>query len=166
MKTTMDSPFYFNMNGLIDDGFRKNYITPNICIGDCESSYIDFNVVININYPYNRITHQKIGRREEYKDDHKCNLYLVGMCDHDSENICSYIDIIIPKLKKRYEEDNNIKFLFHCYAGKSRSVAIALAFMVEVMGMSFDDALLLCKEKRPIIEPRKLFIDMLRDRYS
>ena len=88
------------------------------------------------------------------------------MCDHDSENICSYIDIIITKLKKRYEEDNNIKFLFHCYAGKSRSVAIALSFMVEVMDMSFDDALLLCKEKRPIIEPQKLFIDILRDRYS
>ena len=93
----MDSPFYFNMNGFIDDGFRKNYITPNICIGDFLSSYDDFNVVININYPYNRIPHQKIGRREEYK----CNLYLVGMYDDDSENICSYIDIIIPKLKKR-----------------------------------------------------------------
>jgi len=43
---------------------------------------------------------------------------------------------------------NDIKFLLHCYAGKSRSVAIAIAFMVEVLGMTFDSGLELIKEKR------------------
>ena len=102
-----------------------------------------------------------MGRREEETYDHKCTLYLVGMC----ENICECVDIIIPRLRKKYDEENNTKFLFHCYAGKSRSVVIALAFMVEVMGMTFDNALLLVKEKRPIVEPRPLFIEDLRKRY-
>ena len=166
IRTNLESPFYLNMCGMIDDGYRKNYITPNICIGDMDSSYLNFNVVVNINYPYNGIPHRKMGRREEKTDNNSCHLYLVGMCDHDSENICEYVDMIIPKLRMKYNEDNNAKFLFHCYAGKSRSVAVALAFMVEVMEMSFDSAMLLIKEKRPIVEPRPLFIEMLRKHYN
>jgi len=159
-----DSPFYLNMIGVMDDGMRKNYITNNICIGDKDSSYMNFDVVVNMNYPYNRIPHGKIGRREESVHKNNCTLYLVGLCDHDSENINDYIDIIIPKLQKRYEENNDTKFLFHCFAGKSRSVAITLAFMIKVMRISFDDALSLIKEERPIIIPRPLFIENIRDK--
>ena len=37
-KPIRESPFYLNMYGTFDDGYRKNYITPNICIGDMNSS--------------------------------------------------------------------------------------------------------------------------------
>jgi len=173
IKSGKDSPFYMNLLGEIDDGMRKDWIIPTVCIGDYNSSYFGFDVVVNANFPYNRIPHRKIGRREEpnvlYPDCNLylgCTLYLVGLCDHDEENIDDYVSNIIPKLKKIYDENPDTQFLFHCFAGKSRSVAIALAFLVEVMGMAFEDALGRIKEKRPIIEPRPSFIKTLRMKYN
>ena len=160
------SRFYLSMCGACDLGHNKNFITPNVCIGDGDSSYEPFQVVVNANFPPNRIGSGQIGRREECVYNHSCTLYLIGMCDHDSEPLDVYLNYIIPRLKKKYEENPKTKFLFHCFAGKSRSVSLALGFLVEVMDMSFEDALLLVKEKRPIIEPRAKFIDTLRERYS
>ena len=98
----------------------------------------------------------------------ECTLYLIGMCDHDDDNknLDGYLSYLIERLKKKYEENKKRRFLFHCYAGKSRSVVLALAFMVEVLEMKFDEALSLVYEKRPMIEPRPLFIDSLKKRYK
>lgn len=161
-------PFYFQLSGACDDGDSKDWITPTLCIGNASSSYEPFHVVVNADYPNNRSRHKTYGRREEEMGKTKCTLYLVGLCDHDTEkeNLEGCIAHLIPRLRKRYEENSDTKFLFHCFAGKSRSVALALAFMVEVQGMSFEDALQLVKEKRPIIEPRISFIDMLRQKYT
>ena len=159
-------PFYANMHGFYDDGMRKNWITNTVCIGDWCSSYEEFDIVVNANTPQNRIKHKKIGWRKEKSDNHNCTLYLVGMYDADIEDLNNYINKLIPSLKLRYEQDPTTKFLFHCFAGKSRSVAIALSFLVEVMNMSFDEASELVKEKRPIVLPRPLFIDTLRKRYE
>jgi protein-tyrosine phosphatase len=160
------SPFYLSMCGAYDLGHNKNFITPTVCIGDGDSSYERFNVVINANFPPNRIKHQNVARREESVYNNKCTLYLVGMFDHESEPLDFYLDYLIPRLRTRYEENPKCRFLFHCFAGKSRSVALALAFLVEVMGMQFDNALELVKEKRPIVQPKQAFIQMLRERYS
>ena len=159
-------PFYANIRGFYDDGMRKNWITPTVCIGDGWSSYEWFDVVVNANTPQNRIPHKKIGRREEQSLSSKCTLYLVGMYDADIEDVNRYVDILIPKLKVRYEQDPTTKFLFHCFAGKSRSVALALAFLVEVMNMEFEEALVLVKDRRPIVNPRPHFIETLRKRYE
>lgn len=165
--TIMDHPFFVHLAGVIDVGYSKNWITPTLCIGDLTSSYEPFNVVVNCNYPYNRIPHGKTGRREEHMHSTTCTLYLVGLCDHDTDinTLEGCIMYLIPRLRKKYEENNKYTFLFHCYAGKSRSVALALAFMVEVLGMKYDEALQVIKEKRPIIEPRPLFIETLRNKY-
>jgi len=154
--------FYINMNGAMDDGFVKHWITPTVCIGDWRSSYTEFDVVVNANMPHNLIAHRKIGRMEETLNGRTCTLYLVGMYDSDTEDLNGYLEILLPRLKKRYEQDPNTTFLFHCFAGKSRSVVIALAFLVEVMGMTFEAAYELVKTKRPIIEPRPSFIEGLR----
>lgn len=166
---TMSRPYFMqNILGAYDQGFSKSEITPTLSIGDVTSSYEPFQVIVNANYPYNNIQHKMCERRIEIIKKTECTLYLVGLCDHDSEidNLLDCIEYLIPQLRSSYHENTGYKFLFHCYAGKSRSVALALAFMVEVIGMKFDNAFELVREKRSIVEPRSLFIETLREKYK
>jgi len=158
-------PFYLNFMGAFDGVLiiNKHWITPNVCIGDAESSYEAFDVIVNANYPHNYVKHANIGRKE--MTDYKCTLFLVGMCDHDTEDIIPYVEDLIPRLKIKYKENPSMKILFHCFAGKSRSVCLALAYLVEVLDMKVDEALALIKEKRPHVDPRPLFIQELRNKY-
>ena len=164
-KEKWEKPFYLNFMGAFNNSNRinKNWITSNVCIGDAESSYERFDVVVNANYPHNYVKHANIGRKE--MTDYKCTLFLVGMCDHDTEDIIPYVEDLIPRLKIKYNENPSMKILFHCFAGKSRSVSLALAYLVEVIGMDVDQALALIREKRPQVEPRPLFIQELRNKY-
>ena len=145
---------------------EKDWITPTLCIGNLYSNYKEFDIVVNANYPYNKVKHGSIAEKEKKLGKHAYTLYLVGLCDHDSEPILEYVDNLIPRLRKKYEENPKRTFLFHCFAGRSRSVTLALAFMVEVMGMTYKDALKLVKEKRQMVKPRALFIETLRKKYS
>ena len=156
--------FYYNFFGLRDDGDSKHWITPTLCIGNVTSSYEHFNMVVNANYPYNHIMHRKYSQIEEQD----CTLFLIGLCDNNTEieNLEGCIEYLIPRLRKKYEENKESKFLFHCYAGKSRSVVLELPFMVEVLGMKFNVALELIKEKREIIDPRHTFIETLQKKYT
>jgi hypothetical protein len=151
--------FLFEMIGAYDTGTDKTEITPFLSIGNHRSSYKPFDIVVNADYPNNYIQNKKIGRLEHVH----CTIFLIGLCDHDSEEINTYIDNLIPRLSLVYQENSRI--LFHCYAGKSRSVVLALAFLVEIVGMTFEDAYELVKEKRPCIKPREHFINIVRERY-
>ena len=159
-------PFFMNMCGAMDIGDSYQWITPYVAIGDGTSSYEAFDIIVNADYPNNHIFGKKVGRREETFEKHTCSIYALGMCDHDLETIEPFVDYLIPRLTADYKSNPICKILFHCFAGKSRSVTLCLAFLVEVMGMSFEDGLCLIKEKRPLAEPRPLFIETLRKRYE
>jgi protein-tyrosine phosphatase len=161
VKQDLTNPFVFNLMGSYDDLFLKDWITKTICIGQAEVSYEGFNVVVNANFPPNRIKHGKVGYRHEKLGKSDCTLYLVGLYDDDSEDLDHYLNCLLPSLSEKYKENPNTTFLFHCFAGKSRSVVLALAFMVEVVGMTFEEAFTLIKKHRPIVEPRPLFIETL-----
>jgi len=159
-------PFFYHLTGAIEEEDSKHWITPTVAVGGLSSSYECFNVVVNANYPYNHIKQGKITRREENFDNSRCTLYLLGMCDHDQEHLDNYLDLIIPRLSDEFKERPSTRFLFHCYAGKSRSVVLAAAFLVEVMGMELDAALALIQEKRWFVAPRPSFVETLRKRYE
>lgn len=67
---------------------------------------------------------------------------------------CSNDDIsdILPEciqFIKTAHETSGIVFV-HCWAGKSRSACVVLAYMVKVLGLSFDNAYEYLKRKRDI----------------
>lgn len=49
----------------------------------------------------------------------------------------------------------------HCYAGISRSPSIVISFLMKEHGMSLEDALQLCKQKRSIVDPNEGFMEQL-----
>ncbi len=48
--------------------------------------------------------------------------------------------------------------LIHCYSGVSRSATVAMAYMIKVHGMSYQDAKKHVKEMRPCADPNTTFL--------
>ena len=73
------------------------------------------------------------------------------------------LNIIIPDLVSYYRINKNIKILFHCFAGISRSSTMAIAFLCMAKNYSLRDAYSLALSKRSIIKPNNGFIRQLKE---
>ncbi|ORC88645.1 phopshatase [Trypanosoma theileri] len=58
-------------------------------------------------------------------------------------------------------KNDNKGVLLHCFAGLSRSVTVAAAYLMNRHGMTRDEALALIKEARPAAQPNPGFMEML-----
>jgi protein-tyrosine phosphatase len=141
-----------------DDNYNNyhNYdmITDNVAIGDHTSSYDPFDVIVNLNYPYNNVEHHVI-KFDNYNKDKL--LIRVGTDDRPDENMYLLLQNLLPELLKIYYHNPNTKFLFHCYAGISRSSSVAIAFLASIHNTSPSEIFHFAKRKRPVINPNKGF---------
>jgi protein-tyrosine phosphatase len=71
------------------------------------------------------------------------------------------IRVLIPELLKIYNINLDIKILFHCRAGVSRSATLAIAFLCVSKNYRLSDSYYLVKSKRSIINPNKGFKNCL-----
>lgn len=138
-----------------------NWIDNNVAIGNFESDYGPFDVIVNLNYPFNKVEHNNIKREINVTDYKEKIIFNIGINDSENERMLDILKSVIPKLLKLYEQDKNIKILFHCYAGISRSTTLAIAFLCKAKGISLQDALMLCEKQRPIIKPNPGFLKAL-----
>lgn len=134
-----------------------NWIDDNIAIGDFQSNYSDFNVIVNLDCPNNGVEHHSIDM-QCYNGKH---LYRIGCYDSEVEDMDSLIKTLIPEIANYYIKNNNIKILFHCYAGISRSSTMAIAFLCMAKNYNLWRAYGLAKSKRSIINPNKGFMNCL-----
>ncbi len=131
-------------------------ITDNIAIGDYRSSYEPFDVVVNLCYPQNEMEHRQILISYLPK-----TIITVGIDDSPNEDMLSLLTKIIPHLVNMYQENNNIRILFHCYAGISRSSSVAIAYLMAVYKISLEKALEIAS-RRSIVDPNPGFYEALR----
>jgi hypothetical protein len=128
-----------------------NMITDLVAVGDCESSYNEFDIIVNL-----------------FGEDNGCNINDIILKESNGKKIYNVkseykdnalylLTSIIPKL---YEEKDK-KILFHCYAGVSRSSTFAIAYLMIINKLNIDDAYNLVKSKREIIQPNKGFLKTL-----
>lgn len=79
--------------------------------------------------------------------------------DSVSENILSNLDEGVEYINESLKNGN---VLVHCFYGVSRSSSLIIAYLIKHHGHSFDSALKLIKEKRPIANPNQSFRTQLK----
>lgn len=153
----MDSDFmnrnkelFFNLAGTFEDD-NYSWITDKIAIGSHISPYPPFQIIVNMNYPYNGAIHNLIQRKKHTFDNRHYIIYTLGINDDRTFSIVPILTQLLSLLRDECETHKGARILFHCFAGKSRSVAAALAYLVEIDKMKYEDALSLVKEKRPLV---------------
>lgn len=67
-----------------------------------------------------------------------------------------FIDNVINNLDK--------KLMVNCYAGISRSVSIVCCYLIDKFGISYEDAINIVREARPIADPNNGFVKKLKSR--
>ncbi|XP_078529668.1 dual specificity protein phosphatase 16 [Lissotriton helveticus] len=85
----------------------------------------------------------------------------VPVNDSFCEKILPWLDRSVDFIEKA--KANNGRVLVHCLAGISRSATIAIAYIMNRMDMSLDEAYRFVKEKRPTISPNFNFLGQLLD---
>jgi protein-tyrosine phosphatase len=125
-------------------------ITDMVGVGSCGSNYNSFDLIINLNYPENNVSHHHIRMIG--------NVIHIGINDHkdDSLYMKSLIDNLLPNIINKYGE--NIKILFHCFSGYSRSIILATAYIALRYKLSYEDAYNMIKSKRRYICPLENWI--------
>ncbi|CAK8563552.1 unnamed protein product [Lathyrus sativus] len=86
---------------------------------------------------------------------------VIDVADKEYTNLTQYFDgcfEFIDEAKK-----NGGCVLVHCYAGRSRSVTIIVAYLMKYRGMSLSEALQHVKNKRPKAAPNRGFIRQLEE---
>ncbi len=125
-----------------------------------------------MNYPENgakKGTVKKIfGKRpNDWSGFVKKNYYSIGMHDRDHpddlETFRKAVRVLKDVIEEQKQNGYELKILFHCFAGYSRSVALATAYISLKYGMSAEDAFSLIKEKRKYIGPNEAFMKIVRE---
>jgi protein-tyrosine phosphatase len=123
-----------------------------IAVGDCDSDYNDFDIIVNLFMETNNTT---MGEIKETTENNK-TIFNIGLLDHPGlEN--TMLDILNHMIPKLITYDNK-KILFHCFAGVSRSATVAIAYIMKKYNLTVIEAYNMVKNKRNIIHPNEGFM--------
>lgn len=78
-----------------------------------------------------------------------------------SDRLDQYLDFYFDECNEFIKKSTNV--LVHCVIGKSRSPAIVMGYLIGIIGMTFQEAFDLVKEKRSIASPNENFIEQLKN---
>ena len=131
-----------------------NMITDLIAIGDQFTPYEPFDIIINLNFPYNKVKHNNI--EESILNDR--HIYKIGIYDNIYQDIDNVLLFLIPKLLEQL--NLNKKILFHCWAGASRSASFAISLLSKYNKITLLDSYKLAKLKRSCVNPNYHFIEV------
>ena len=87
--------------------------------------------------------------------------FNISILDTDTEDIKKYFESCHRFINDAIKNNGNV--LVHCHAGVSRSVSILLSYIMKSQNMSLDKALELVKSKRDKANPKKGFIQQLKE---
>ena len=138
-----------------------SYMDPTFAIGNTNSSYDPFNIIINLDYPTNGVAHRSI--TTVYTSDKKL-IFFVGIEDSPDEPMLEVIQTLIPVLNNLVKYHyNQLRILFHCTTGISRSATLALAYYGKIMNYDLTRAYSQLSARRSVIRPNPGFINALEE---
>ena len=83
-----------------------------------------------------------------------CEYARVGIHDNDTAQIVPYLEGGANFIARHIETG---KVIVHCMRGVSRSASLVMAFLIQHRGMTRDQAYILTKQKRPVVNPNPGF---------
>lgn len=89
----------------------------------------------------------------------------INIEDTKSQNIETYFDYVSNWIDTVINVNKGI-VLVHCTAGISRSPTLVIAYLVQKCRMKLNDAILLVRRLRPIVNPNEGFVYQLYKRFS
>jgi hypothetical protein len=138
-----------------------SFMDPTFAIGNANSSYDPFNIIVNLDFPYNGVPHHAL--TTELTSDKKL-IFRVGIYDSPDEPMGEVLEALVPFLitlvKYHY---NKPRLLFHCRAGISRSASVALAYYGKQMKYDLTKAYSQLATRRPVIQPNPGFVAALEE---
>ena len=140
-----------------------HFITPLVAVGSKDTPYDEFDVIVNLNYPENKVPHRRVAL-----DNREKIIYYIGLIDNPKEK--PFISKLIPKILSELEQYSRKKILFHCFAGISRSATIAIAYLKtydpKFKTKSLLSTIFYAQEKRSVILPNQGFIEALSEHFD
>ncbi|TKY54045.1 Dual specificity protein phosphatase 1 [Spatholobus suberectus] len=86
---------------------------------------------------------------------------IINVVDRDEEDLKQYFNECFDFIDEAKRHGGGV--LIHCFAGRSRSVTIVVAYLMKTRGMSFFEALKHVRSIRPVAGPNHGFICQLKD---
>lgn len=83
----------------------------------------------------------------------------ISIDDSPNVRISDYFNTTHKFINKARSE--GVGVLVHCYAGVSRSASIVISYLMKTQGLSFNDARIIVRNLRPIINPNEGFVNCL-----
>ena len=82
----------------------------------------------------------------------------------DPNNLYIFFNHVIPVIHEIINDciSKNEPILVHCQAGMSRSAAVIITWLMYNKNMSYEEAYLYVKERRPVISPNLTFTDYMK----
>lgn len=166
MKVSIDPMFYNSLLFTTYDTISKtdqnySFMDPTFAIGNANSSYDPFNIIVNLDFPYNGVPQHSIVA--ELTSDKKL-IFRVGIFDSPDEPMGEVLESLIPVLMNLVKYHyNQPRILFHCRAGISRSASVALAYYGKQMKYDLTRAYSQLATRRPVIQPNQGFIEALEE---
>jgi len=149
---------------------RESYhwITPNMAIGDAESTYEPFDVVIDLNFEGELIALGDTRRHHDIQtitQESRQQITRIAIYDHPSEKefMKKVLHSMIPSLIQSTSFIPSLKILFHCYAGVSRSASLGITWLAEMESCTYEEALRKVQEKRPQVNPNPGFVEAIKE---
>lgn len=149
------------------NNFEISHIIDNIYLGNIKGGnnyelLKEYNIqaIVRILNPENiRINRMNDLLRED--DDNMKYLYI-SLYDHPSDNLIKYLDRFMDFMNNNKEKN----ILIHCMMGVSRSASFTILYLIKNYSMTLEDAIILTKCKRNIVNPNGGFLIQMKKYYE
>jgi protein-tyrosine phosphatase len=136
--------------------YKPTLIKDNIYVGSSFNA-ASFELMKELNIKYIINVTQDI---PNYFKDHGIKYLKIPIKDNNMDSIDKYLDLAYQKILE-FQEENNGNILIHCFVGASRSVTVAMYYMIIKYNMTVDDSLNYLKQNRYLIHPSVTLINSL-----
>lgn len=139
---------------------KLDHIIDNIYLGDWRDSIDEeklransIKCILTLNKEYrhnekNMDIFDKLGIQQKY----------IEIYDSVFSTITPYLEESVEFIKKC---SGNV--LVHCTAGVSRSASVVIYYLMKEKNMTYDDALYYVRNKRPVVNPNRSFVQQLKE---